>query len=73
MTTVHDPDFRQSWKDWESLVDVLSEKISEIDETVPELPPKDLVSHSTRSVCQSFGMADPVAGLSYIPRREICE
>jgi len=40
---VHDPDFRQSWKDWESFVETLTEKISEIDETIPELPPKDLV------------------------------
>ncbi|KPI42535.1 uncharacterized protein AB675_9758 [Cyphellophora attinorum] len=47
---MHDPDFRQSWKDWESLVDVLSEKISEIDETVPELPPKDLVFRIYRDV-----------------------
>lgn len=39
---VHDPDYRQSWKDWESFVETLTEKISEIDETVPELPPKDL-------------------------------
>lgn len=40
---VHDPDYRQSWKDWESFVETLTEKISEIDETIPELPPKDLV------------------------------
>lgn len=51
MHTVHDPDYRQSWKDWESFVETLTEKISELDETVPELPPKDLVSqciHSAR-------------------------
>jgi hypothetical protein len=41
--TVHDPDYRQSWKDWESFVEALTEKITEIDDTVPELPPKDLV------------------------------
>lgn len=45
-TSVHDPDYRQSWKDWESFVETLTEKISEIDETVPELPPKDLVRKS---------------------------
>lgn len=42
--SVHDPDYRTSWKDWESFVESLTEKISEIDETIPELPPKDLVS-----------------------------
>ncbi len=40
---MHDPDYRQSWKDWESFVEALTEKISEIDETIPELPAKDLV------------------------------
>lgn len=42
--TVHDPDYRTSWKDWESFVDSVTERISEFDETIPELPPKDLVS-----------------------------
>ncbi len=47
---MHDPDYRQSWKDWESFVETLSEKISEVDETVPELPPKDLVFRIYRDV-----------------------
>ena len=47
---MHDPDYRQSWQDWQSFVDALSEKISEIDETVPELPPKDLVFRIYRDV-----------------------
>lgn len=46
----HDPDYRTSWKDFESFVEVLSEKIAEIDETVPELPPKDLVFRIYRDV-----------------------
>jgi uncharacterized protein (DUF2461 family) len=54
MSAVHDPDFRQSWRDWESLVQVLSEKISEIDETVPELPPKDLVFLFARDIVASM-------------------
>lgn len=44
MSAVHDPDYRESWKDWQSFVDILSEKIAEVDETVPELPAKDLVT-----------------------------
>jgi hypothetical protein len=40
---MHDPDYRTSWKDWESFVEALTEKIAELDETIPELPPKDLV------------------------------
>lgn len=47
---MHDPDYRQSWKDWESFVETLSEKVAEIDETVPELPPKDLVFRIYRDV-----------------------
>lgn len=46
----HDPDYRQSWKDWESFVEALTERIAEVDETVPELPPKDLVFRIYRDV-----------------------
>ncbi len=41
---VHDADYRQSQKDWNSFVESLSEKVIEKDDTIPELPPKDLVS-----------------------------
>jgi uncharacterized protein (TIGR02453 family) len=47
---MHDPDFRQSWKDWESFIDALTPKISEADETVPELPAKDLFFRIYRDV-----------------------
>lgn len=46
----HDADFRQSWKDFESFVEALTEKIAEVDETIPELPPKDLVFRIYRDV-----------------------
>lgn len=46
----HDADYRQSWKDFESFVDVLTGKIAEVDETIPELPPKDLVFRIYRDV-----------------------
>jgi Conserved hypothetical protein (DUF2461) len=42
-STVHDADYRTSWKDWESFVESLTEKIVDKDDTIPELPPKDLV------------------------------
>lgn len=41
---MHDPDFRQSEKDWFSFVEKLTERLVEIDDTVPELPVKDIVS-----------------------------
>ena len=40
---MHDPDFRQSERDWFSFVEKVTEKLVEIDETVPELPVKDVV------------------------------
>ena len=40
---VHDADYRQSKSDFDSFVECLTEKIAEKDETIPELPPKDLV------------------------------
>ena len=54
--TVHDPDFRQSEKDWFSFVEKLTERLVEIDDTVPELPVKDIVS------CPLHAMMDPAGG-----------
>jgi uncharacterized protein (DUF2461 family) len=50
MTTVHDPDYRTSWNDWLTFVESLTEKIMEKDETIPELPPKDLVFRIYRDI-----------------------
>lgn len=43
LSSVHDPDYRASLNDWNSIVEVLTEKLCNIDSTVPELPVKDLV------------------------------
>ena len=67
---VHDPDYRTSWKDWESFVEILTEKISEIDETIPELPPKDLVRYcSCTWPPQETDIVLP--GLPNISRRQV--
>jgi hypothetical protein len=48
---VHDPDYRTAQKDWASFVESLTQKIIEVDETVPELPVKDVVSQrSTNAI-----------------------
>ena len=44
---VNDADFRQAEKDWYSFVAQMTEKLSEIDDTVPELPVKDVVGETT--------------------------
>jgi uncharacterized protein (DUF2461 family) len=49
-TIVHDPDYRTSWNDWSTFVESLTEKIIEKDETIPELPPKDLVFRIYRDI-----------------------
>lgn len=41
---MHDADFRQAERDWYSFVTALSERLIEIDDSIPELPVKDLVS-----------------------------
>lgn len=41
---MHDADYRTSWKDWQTFVESLTAKIMEKDDTIPELPSKDLVS-----------------------------
>ncbi|KAL8716170.1 MAG: hypothetical protein Q9220_000075 [cf. Caloplaca sp. 1 TL-2023] len=43
---MHDADYRQSKKDFDFLVEKMTEKLVEIDETIPELPPKDLTHFS---------------------------
>ncbi len=46
----NDADYRASQADWSSFVESLTEKFIEIDETVPELPPKDLVFRIYRDI-----------------------
>jgi hypothetical protein len=41
--TVHDKDYRVAKKDWDTFVESLTAKFMEKDETIPELPAKDLV------------------------------
>lgn len=47
---VHDADYRQAKKDWDTFVEKLTEKIIEKDETVPELPAKDVTFRIYRDV-----------------------
>ncbi|KAH7161363.1 hypothetical protein EDB81DRAFT_343428 [Dactylonectria macrodidyma] len=39
----HDAEYRRALKDWESFVMRTTETISEVDETIPELPAKDVI------------------------------
>lgn len=39
----HDPDYRNALQDFNTFVEKLSEKVMEADDTIPELPVKDLV------------------------------
>ena len=68
---VHDADYRQSKKDFDAFVEKMTEKITEIDETIPELPPKDLVSilHPNPSKYQTRISAETnLTDVPYIPR-----
>ncbi len=47
---MHDADYRQSKKDWDLFVESLTEKVIEMDETIPELPPKDLTFRIYRDI-----------------------
>lgn len=49
--SVHDAEFRQAEKDWHSFVEKLTEKlVEEVDDTIPELPVKDVVFRIYRDV-----------------------
>ncbi|KAI1758152.1 hypothetical protein F4782DRAFT_476806 [Xylaria castorea] len=47
---MRDPEYRRSLKDWESFVDTLTQKIVVADETIPELPLKDVIFRIYRDV-----------------------
>lgn len=49
MVTVHDPDYRAALQDFNTFTERLSDKVVEADETIPELPVKDVVSFHTQS------------------------
>ncbi len=49
---MHDADFRQAERDWHSFVGALTEALTtEIDDSIPELPVKDVVSAAGRVWC----------------------
>ena len=47
---VHDADYRQAQSDFNSFVECLTEKLIEKDDTIPELPAKDLVFRIYRDI-----------------------
>ncbi|KAK5115440.1 hypothetical protein LTR85_009900 [Meristemomyces frigidus] len=47
---MHDADFRASERDWHSFVEKLTETLTQIDDTIPELPTKDVVFRIYRDV-----------------------
>ncbi|OQO07185.1 hypothetical protein B0A48_07754 [Cryoendolithus antarcticus] len=75
---MHDPDFRQAEKDWFGFVEKLTEKLTEIDDTVPELPVKDVIFRIYRDVRfskdptpYSGGLWHPEAAPTAAMRRDI--
>ena len=44
LDVAHDADYRTSLQDFTTFLESLSEKVIEADETIPELPVKDIVS-----------------------------
>ncbi|TDZ51663.1 hypothetical protein CTRI78_v007485 [Colletotrichum trifolii] len=46
----HDKEYRRALKDWNTFVETITEKIAEVDFTIPELPAKDLVFRIHRDI-----------------------
>ena len=57
---MHDPDYRVAVQDFNDFIGKLSERITGIDETIPELPVKDIVS-------DLMSYADPKLTASGVP------
>jgi Conserved hypothetical protein (DUF2461) len=68
---VHDKDYRNSQKDFETFVEKLTEKIIEKDDTIPELPVKDLVRHCLRGYSKTQLTQPHTVGYANISRHEI--
>lgn len=68
---MHDADFRQSEKDWHSFVEKLTERLVEIDDTVPELPVKDIVCESAWHRTDILSNEVNYLDLQDLPRRQI--
>ncbi|KAL6162691.1 hypothetical protein ACJQWK_11610 [Exserohilum turcicum] len=47
---LHDPDFRAAFQDFTTFVEKVSEKVIEADETIPELPVKDVIYRIYRDI-----------------------
>lgn len=47
---MNDKEYRRSLKDWESFVESFTQRIIKADETVPELPAKDVIFRIYRDV-----------------------
>lgn len=65
---MHDPDYRVAVQDFHDFIGKLSEKIVEIDETIPELPVKDIVSGDL--LCEMLRLT--TSGLSDLSRYGLC-
>ncbi|PNY29828.1 Uncharacterized protein TCAP_00262 [Tolypocladium capitatum] len=46
----HDDEYRRSLKDWQSFIEAVTQNIISIDETVPELPTKDVIFRIHRDI-----------------------
>jgi hypothetical protein len=49
-TAAHDGEYRRALKDWQSFVEVTTLSIIDVDETIPELPVKDVIFRIYRDI-----------------------
>lgn len=68
---MHDAVFRQAEKDWYSFVEKLTEKLIEVDDTVPELPVKDVVRDRHIPLHHTAKMNDERHGLRNQPAPDL--
>lgn len=50
MHLAHDGEYRRALKDWESFVDAAMLTVIDVDETIPELPLKDVIFRIYRDI-----------------------
>lgn len=50
LNAAHDGEYRRALKDWQSFVDATTQTLMEVDETIPELPAKDVIFRIHRDI-----------------------
>ncbi|KAL0253590.1 hypothetical protein I308_100964 [Cryptococcus tetragattii IND107] len=65
----HEPSFRQAEKEWKAFVGIMQQQLSDVDDEVPVLPPRDVIHRIYRDIRFSSDKTPYKKGLSFTTSR----